>query len=146
MEAKFQVGNLVEKVGGDYRCEGIVVAVFTKLSGDIRVVVEDDRNMLHTLSEADLRLSDKVAASHILVDTEEAAKKLLEEIRGGADFGVVAADNSKCPSGKQGGQLGIFKRGQMVKEFEDATFALKVGDLSEPVKTQFGWHLILRTL
>ena len=146
MEAQFQVGNLVEKVGGDYTFEGIVVAVFTKLSGAIRLVVEDDRGVLHVYSEKNLKLSEKVAASHILVETQEQAAKLLEEIRSGADFGVVAAEHSKCPSGKQGGQLGIFKRGQMVKEFEDATFALKVGDLSEPVQTQFGWHVILRTL
>ena len=144
MEAQFQVGNLVEKVGGDYTFEGIVVAVFTKLSGAIRLVVEDDRGVLHVYSEKNLKLSEKVGASHILVETQDQAAKLLEEIRSGKDFGVIAAEHSKCPSGQNGGNLGLFSRGQMVKPFEDAAFGMQVGQLSDPVQTQFGWHLIVR--
>ena len=88
----------------------------------------------------------EVRASHILVKTEDEAKNLLEEIKGGKSFAEAAKEYSLCPSGSDGGDLGFFKRGVMVKPFEDAAFALKkVGDISEPVQTQFGWHLIQMT-
>ena len=88
----------------------------------------------------------EVRASHILVKTEEEAKKLLDEIRAGKSFAEAAKEVSLCPSGHDGGDLGFFKRGVMVKPFEDAAFALKnIGDISEPVETQFGWHLIQMT-
>jgi peptidyl-prolyl cis-trans isomerase C len=87
----------------------------------------------------------KVRASHILVDSEQKAQALIEGIQTGEDFARLAATNSSCPSGQRGGDLGEFGRGQMVKPFEDATFGLEVGQLSGPVQTQFGYHLILRT-
>lgn len=87
----------------------------------------------------------KIRASHILVKTEEEAKKLLEEIKNGADFAKLASEHSMCPSGREGGDLRFFGRGMMVKPFEDAAFALKKGEVSEPVETQFGWHLIKLT-
>ncbi len=88
----------------------------------------------------------EVRASHILVKTEDEAKNLLEEIKGGKSFADAAKEYSLCPSGHDGGDLGFFKRGVMVKPFEDAAFNLKkVGDISEPVQTQFGWHLIQMT-
>ena len=87
----------------------------------------------------------KIRASHILVKTEEEAIKLLEEIKNGADFAKLASEHSMCPSGRDGGDLRFFGRGMMVKPFEDAAFALKKGEVSEPVETQFGWHLIKLT-
>lgn len=82
-------------------------------------------------------------ARHILVKTEEACKKLLEEIENGADFGAVAAEHSMCPSGKQeGGDLGEFSEGQMVPEFDKVVFSDEVGKVHGPVKTQFGYHLL----
>jgi peptidyl-prolyl cis-trans isomerase C len=87
----------------------------------------------------------QVRASHILVESLEKANELREQIKAGSDFGLVAKSNSKCPSGQNGGDLGQFGPGQMVKPFEDATFSLQVGDLSHPVQTQFGYHLIQRT-
>ena len=84
----------------------------------------------------------QVRASHILVDNEAMARKLKAAIDGGADFANVAKKNSKCPSGANGGDLGFFGKGQMVKEFEDAAFSLPLNKVSEPVKTQFGYHLI----
>ena len=87
----------------------------------------------------------KIRASHILVKTEEEAKKLLEEIKNGADFAKLASKHSMCPSGRDGGDLRFFCRGMMVKPFEEAAFALKKGEVSEPVETQFGWHLIKLT-
>jgi peptidyl-prolyl cis-trans isomerase C len=85
-------------------------------------------------------------AKHILVETEDQANDLYNQIvEEGADFGALAVANSKCPSGANGGNLGEFGVGQMVKPFEDAVQALGVGNYSKPVQTQFGWHLIQRT-
>ncbi len=82
-------------------------------------------------------------ASHILVDSRETAEKLLEMIRSGeSSFEDAAGKYSTCPSAKNGGNLGDFATGQMVPEFEQACDALEVGQISEPVKTQFGYHLI----
>lgn len=90
-------------------------------------------------------MTTEVRASHILVKTEEEAKKLYDEIKAGKNFADAAAEVSLCPSGAAGGDLGFFGKGMMVKPFEDAAFSLEVGELSEPVQTQFGWHLIQLT-
>ena len=87
----------------------------------------------------------EVRASHLLVDTEEEAKQLRQEIENGLDFADAAKRASKCPSGKSGGDLGYFGRGRMVKEFDQVAFSLPVGQLSEPIQTQFGWHLLVVT-
>lgn len=81
-------------------------------------------------------------ASHILVETEEAALAVVAELEGGADFAAVAREKSTGPSGPNGGQLGWFGQGAMVPEFEEAVVAMATGDVSAPVKTQFGWHII----
>lgn len=86
-----------------------------------------------------------VKASHLLVKTEDEAKKLREEIVNGKDFAQVAMEVSLCPSSRNGGDLGYFSKGQMVKEFEDAAFSMEVGEVSNPIKTQFGYHLIYLT-
>lgn len=86
-----------------------------------------------------------VKASHILVKTEAEAKKLKEEIENGKDFAQAAKEVSLCPSGQNGGDLGYFSRGQMVKEFENAAFSMEIGEISNPVKTQFGYHLLYLT-
>lgn len=85
----------------------------------------------------------RVKAKHILVDTKAEATKIKAEIDDGASFDYYARTYSKCPSGQNGGSLGYFGRGQMVKPFEDAAFNGEIGKVSEPVKTQFGWHLIM---
>lgn len=88
----------------------------------------------------------KVRASHILVKTEEEVNDLVAKLKDGADFAELAQECSLCPSGKQGGDLGFFGKGMMVKPFEDAAFALEeIGQVSDPVETQFGWHLIQLT-
>ena len=90
-------------------------------------------------------MAGKIKAAHILVEKHSQALKILEELEKGADFGMLARQHSTCPSGKRGGNLGSFGRGQMVKPFEQAAFALKVGETTkEPVKTQFGYHIIKR--
>ena len=84
----------------------------------------------------------KASARHILVDSEQACADLKAEIEGGADFAALAKEHSRCPSGKQGGNLGEFGPGQMVREFDDVVFRKEVGKVHGPVKTQFGYHLI----
>ena len=87
-------------------------------------------------------MSSQVRASHILVDSETQANRLLNMIKAGKSFDRLAKKHSKCPSGKKGGDLGFFGKGMMVPEFETVAFALNIGDVSTPVKTQFGYHLI----
>lgn len=84
----------------------------------------------------------QIHAAHILVKTESEANVLLFDLQRGASFEEMAVKHSLCPSRKKGGDLGWFSKGQMVKEFEQAAFSLPIGQVSKPVKTQFGWHLI----
>jgi peptidyl-prolyl cis-trans isomerase C len=87
---------------------------------------------------------DEYDASHILVETEEAAKDLISKLQEGADFATLAKEHSTGPSGPNGGSLGWFGKGMMVPEFEAAVTTLEKGAFSaEPVKTQFGWHVII---
>ena len=83
------------------------------------------------------------SARHILVNTESECLTLKEEIENGADFAAIAAEHSKCPSGKQsGGDLGSFGPGRMVKEFDEVVFSGEIGKVLGPVQTQFGFHLL----
>ena len=92
---------------------------------------------------ADTTSREQVTASHILVETEDAAKAVIKELAAGADFATLAKAKSTGPSGPNGGVLGSFGRGQMVPAFETAAFALADGAISStPVQTQFGWHVI----
>ncbi|NLV24516.1 MAG: peptidylprolyl isomerase [Deltaproteobacteria bacterium] len=84
----------------------------------------------------------KAAARHILVKTEQECNDLKQKIENGADFGAMAKQFSKCPSGRRGGDLGEFTQGQMVQEFDQVVFKEAVGKVHGPVKTQFGYHLI----
>ena len=85
----------------------------------------------------------RAVASHILVDTEEQALSLKQQIEGGLDFADLAKEHSSCTSAQKGGSLGEFNQGDMVPEFDSVVFSdLPVGQVSEPVKTQFGYHLI----
>ncbi len=85
---------------------------------------------------------EEVHARHILVPTEEEAKDILAQLKGGADFATLAKEKSKDPGAAQGGDLGYFTKDQMVPEFAAVAFKLDKGQLSDPVKTQFGWHVI----
>ena len=84
----------------------------------------------------------KARARHILVKNEQACQDLKKQIDAGADFQDLARQHSDCPSGKNGGDLGEFSPGQMVREFDDVVFNQEVGKTHGPVKTQFGFHLI----
>jgi peptidyl-prolyl cis-trans isomerase C len=85
---------------------------------------------------------EEVHARHILVPTEEEAKAVLAQLKAGADFATLAKEKSKDPGGADGGDLGYFTKEQMVPEFAAVAFKLDKGQLSDPVKTQFGWHII----
>lgn len=91
-----------------------------------------------------LQFAKKITAAHILVNHEYEAKDIQRKLERGESFEQLARDYSLCPSSKEGGLLGEFGRGKMVPSFEKAAFALAVGELSQPVRTPFGFHLIKR--
>jgi len=104
---------------------------------------EEEAKKIYDTKVAGMKSEDEVAARHILVDSEEKAKELRAKIVGGADFAEVAKENSTDPGSKeQGGLLGYFTKGQMVPEFDAAVFKMLKGQVSEPIKTNFGWHII----
>jgi peptidyl-prolyl cis-trans isomerase C len=84
----------------------------------------------------------RASASHILVKSQSECENLKKQIEGGASFAEMAKKHSQCPSGKQGGSLGEFGPGEMVKEFDEVVFKGEIGKVLGPVKTQFGYHLI----
>ncbi|TXH91776.1 MAG: peptidylprolyl isomerase [Pseudomonas sp.] len=84
----------------------------------------------------------RATARHILVSSEAKCNELKAAIEGGADFAQLAKEHSTCPSNRDGGNLGSFGRGQMVREFDQVVFSAPVGEVQGPVKTQFGYHLV----
>ena len=109
-----------------------------KISG---AVTEDEAKKIFDAKIGEVKPEQEVHARHILVATKAEAKEVAERLKNGEDFATVAKEKSK-DTGAEGGDLGFFTRGQMLKPFEDAAFALEVGQISEPVQTQFGWHII----
>jgi peptidyl-prolyl cis-trans isomerase C len=121
-------------------------------------VTDNDANEYYATHPKEFEIPEQVQASHILISTKptdpnadpnqvkaaarEKAEKLLQQIKDGADFAALAKENSSCPSAKDGGDLGLFSRGMMVKPFEGAAFALQVGQVSDVVETDFGYHII----
>src|SRR6201994_457073 len=103
-----------------------------------------DENMKKVYEEAAKQIEgeQEVHARHILVETEDQAKKIAEDLKKGADFAELAKKESKDPGASDGGDLGFFTKDQMVPEFSAAAFALEPGKVSDPIKTQFGWHVI----
>ncbi|MBW2965935.1 peptidylprolyl isomerase [Candidatus Woesearchaeota archaeon] len=94
--------------------------------------------------ESYIAKEEQIRARHILIETEEEAQDILKELRKGVDFAELAEERSIGPSSARGGDLGFFSKGTMVKEFEDAVFDLRIGGISDPIKTDFGWHVIKR--
>jgi len=115
------------------------------LSKTIKEVVSDaDVRSRYKKSAKERAASGQVKARHILVETEDKAKAVIADLKKGGDFAALARERSTGPSASDGGNLGFFGRGQMVPAFEAAAFKLKKGAFTEtPVKTQFGWHVIL---
>ncbi len=105
-------------------------------------VTEDAVAAAYEADYSDAEPSQEWDASHILVETEEEAATLLEDLEGGADFAKLAQAKSTGPSGPNGGALGWFGPGMMVKPFEDAVTDMEPGDVAGPIQTQFGWHVV----
>ena len=87
----------------------------------------------------------QATARHILVSSEEQCEQLKQQILAGADFAALAREHSLCPSGAQGGELGRFGRGMMVPEFDKVVFSAPLNEVQGPVRTQFGYHLLIVT-
>jgi len=104
-------------------------------------VTDAEAKKIYDEKIANMTPEQEVHARHILVESEAEAKEVAERLKKGEDFATVAKEKSK-DTNAEGGDLGFFARGQMLKPFEDAAFALDVGEISEPVQTQFGWHII----
>ncbi len=115
------------------------LAIMRHLEG---AVTEEDVRAAYEAQVEGFEGATEYDASHILLESEEAALAAIAEIEGGAAFADVATERSTGPSGPRGGALGFFGAGQMVPEFETAVQALEVGAVSAPVQTQFGWHVI----
>ena len=106
-------------------------------------VSEEEAKTYYEENKADFSEKANAKAKHVLVDTEDKANEIKEEILSGAkSFEEAAKENSTCPSSAKGGDLGTFGKGQMVKEFEEAVFSGELEQVIGPVKTQFGYHLI----
>ncbi|KIC40875.1 peptidylprolyl isomerase [Ruegeria sp. ANG-S4] len=106
-------------------------------------VTEDAIQAAYDNEFANFEGEDEFDASHILVETEEEAKAIKAQLDDGADFAELAQEKSTGPSGPNGGALGWFGKGRMVPEFEAAVLELEKGQVSEPVQTQFGWHIVI---
>ncbi len=124
------------------RKQQLYVSLIRKKVLDAVKVTPEEVKAYYDANKDQFVSGEEVHASHILVDTEAEAKAIKAQLDKGADFAKLAKDKSKCPSASRGGDLGYFGKGKMVPEFEKAAFALKVGQISDPVKTQFGWHII----
>ena len=112
-----------------------------KVLSDIDVTEEEIIEFFES-NKAMFKAQEEVKASHILVSSEDEIKEVATKIKEGASFEEMAQEHSSCPSKEKGGDLGSFSRGRMVPEFEAVAFELEIGKVSEPVKTQFGYHLI----
>lgn len=112
-----------------------------KILVDVTASEEELEEFFQANKEA-FKSQETITSSHILVDSEEEAKKIAEEIANGKSFEDAAKEYSSCPSKEQGGNLGESERGKMVPEFEDVAFEMEVGTTSEPFKTQFGYHIV----
>jgi peptidyl-prolyl cis-trans isomerase C len=103
---------------------------------------DDAERKVYEEAVKQVKNEEEVHARHILVPTEDEAKAILAQLKGGADFAALAKEKSKDPGAAEGGDLGYFTKEQMVPEFAEVAFKLGKGQLSDPVKTQFGWHII----
>jgi peptidyl-prolyl cis-trans isomerase C len=125
-----------------YRNEKVLLEEYLAVEAR-KLVTEASMRALYDESVKQMKPEPEIRARHILVETEDAAKAVVTRLKAGEDFAKVAGEVSKDPgSGAEGGDLGYFTKERMVPEFSTAAFAMKVGDVSDPVKSQFGFHVI----
>jgi peptidyl-prolyl cis-trans isomerase C len=147
--------NMNEKDLRDYTRREVIISNFIVATFVPKITVsEQESRKFYDQNTEKFHQDEQVRASHILIGVDakagadekrkarEKAEKLRKELAAGAEFVKLARDNSTCPSSKQGGDLGFFGKGQMVPPFEKAAFALKTGESSDIVETQFGYHII----
>jgi peptidyl-prolyl cis-trans isomerase C len=150
--------DMGEKELRDYTRRDLIISNFIEKSIAPKVAVsEEDAKKFYDQNADKFTKPESIKVSHILIGVDakakddekkaarEKAEKLRKELAGGADFAALAKANSTCPSSQQGGDLGYFGKGQMVPAFEKAAFALKPGEVSDVVETQFGFHIIKMT-
>lgn len=151
--------NMDEKLLREYTRKEIIISNFVEkeIAAKVKISDEDVKKFYDENLDKYFSKPAQVKASHILIGldpkADEAAKKkakekidgILKDVKAGKDFAELAKTSSTCPSAQQGGDLGMFGKGQMVKPFEDAAFALKTGETSGVVETQFGYHIIKLT-
>lgn len=135
-----------EELNNELQAEGLAMAdLEATLSKQVKIEsLYQSKIKDVTLTEEDKKYyNEQIRARHILVETEQEAQQLLEKVKAGEDFAGLAKQYSKDPgSAEEGGELGFFGRGMMLESFEEAVFALEIGQVSEPVKTDVGYHLI----
>lgn len=137
-----QAGYSMDEFRDEIRVQVIYIQLGEKLLGEKEITTEDVEEHFEKNRNLFAHVEEKVHASHILVDSEERALEIIESLNDGQPFADLAREVSNCPSAREGGDLGFFSRGQMVAPFEDAAFSLEAGEYSEPVETDFGWHII----
>ncbi|MFN8577212.1 MAG: peptidylprolyl isomerase [Candidatus Sericytochromatia bacterium] len=139
--------NIKEEALTDILKEKMILQKYVeKLMNDNVKVSEKDLKDAYNTRKVDFTEKESVEASHILVKSEAEAKKIYDEVKSGKDFSELAKKYSQDPGSKNnGGSLGYFSKGQMVPEFEKSAFSLKVGEISQPVKTSFGYHILKKT-
>lgn len=133
-EVKAQLAELRKNV--------LVRSLFNRINETASQASDAELKAYYKANKEQFAQSPTISASHILVESEAEAAAVVKALDGGADFAELAKTKSTGPSGPNGGDLGSFGRGQMVPAFEQAAFALNVGEVSGPVKTRFGYHVI----
>lgn len=124
----------------------ILVAKLIEVEGNKNAGVDEAKiKAFYEAHKEDFVTPLKLRASHIQVDTEEEANEILQKLKAGADFSQLARQYSKDPSKERGGDIGYFAKGQLMPEIEEVCFKLEVGQISEVIKTQFGYHIIKLT-
>ncbi|MCI3922399.1 peptidylprolyl isomerase [Paenibacillus sp. TRM 82003] len=132
--AGYTLESLKEQIASQVRLEKLVEPQVEVTDADLQAYYDENKAQYET--------GEQVRASHILVETKEEAEEIVAQIKGGADFAELAKERSKDGSAAQGGDLGFFGRGKMVAPFEEAAFAMEIGEVSDVVESQFGFHII----
>ncbi|MGA1874067.1 MAG: peptidylprolyl isomerase [bacterium] len=151
---KISMEDVIRDLNRNYVISKVVQAHISSVSADAKEVSDEELKRYYEENKAQFQEGEKVRASHILMKVDKSADaeahasakgklaEILQRAKLGEDFGMLAQQNSECPSSSRGGDLGFFSREQMVPEFSQTAFSLKPGEISDIVQTQFGYHII----